>query len=181
MLGTIAEHYTPATGAEEIAIWRAANGGSLDPLVQAIRDCPFVSRRAAMVKVLADGVPERDELLASLLRDPRLGPVVLLVQKQDSKPEEVSPAEAACLMAGSLLELLEIGGPDEVRQQLEELPSSQREDVVRAVSDSGYPASEKLEDFRALVAEPILNAPSRLRIVRNAPVPRPRRGERRGR
>ena len=84
--------------------------------MQAIRDCPFVSRRAAMVKVLADGVPERDELLASLLRDPRLGPVVLLVQKQDSKPEEVSPAEAAWLMAGSLLELLEIGGPDEVRQ-----------------------------------------------------------------
>ncbi len=181
LLGTIAEHYTPATGAEEIAIWRAAHGGSLDPLVQAIRDCPFVSRRVAMVKVLADGVPERDELLASLLRDPRLGPVVLLVQKQDRKPEEVSPAEAAWLMAGSLLELLEIGGPDAVRQQLEELPSSQREDVVRAVSDSGYPASETLEDFRALVAEPILNTPSRLRTVRNTPVRRPRRGKRRGR
>jgi hypothetical protein len=181
LLGTIAEHYTPATGAEEIAIWRAAHGGSLDPLVQAIRDCPFVSRRVAMLKVLADGAPERDELLASLLRDPRLGPVVLLVQKQDREPEEVSPAEATWLMAGSLLELLEIGGPDAVRQQLEELPSSQRQDVVRAVSDSGYPASETLEDFRALVAEPILNAPSRLRIVRNAPVRRPRRGQRRGR
>ena len=72
-------------------------------------------------------------------------------------------------------------GPDAVRQQLEELPSSQREDVVRGVSDSGYPASETLEDFRALVAEPILNAPSRLRTVRNAPVRRPRRGKRRGR
>ncbi len=180
LLGTIAEHYTPATGAEEIAIWRAAHGGLLDPLVQAIRDCPFVSRRVAMVKVLADGVPERDELLASLLRDPRLGPVVLLVQKQDREPEEVSPAEAAWLMAGSILELLEIGGPDEVRQQLEELPSSQREDVVRAVGDSGYPASETLEDFRALVAEPILNAPSRLHTVQNAPVRRPRRGGRRG-
>jgi hypothetical protein len=181
LLGTIAEHYTPVTGAEEIAIWRAAHGGSLDPLVQAIRDCPFVSRRAAMVKVLAGGVPERDELLASLLRDPQLGPGVLLVQKQDRKPDEVSSAEAAWLMAGSLLELLEIGGPDAVRQQLEELPSSRREDVVRAVSDSGYPASETLEDFRVLVAEPILNAPSRLRTVRNAPVRRPRRGKRRGR
>jgi hypothetical protein len=169
LLGTIAEHYTPATGAEEMAIWRAAHSGSLDPLVQAIRDCPFVSRQVVLVKVLADGVPERDELLASLLRDPQLGPVVLLAQKQDRKPEEVSPAEAAWLMAGSLLELLEIGGPDAVREQLEELPSSQREDVVRAVRDSGYPARGTLEDFRVLVAEPILGAPSRPRAVRNAP------------
>ncbi len=181
LLGTIAEHYTSVTGAEEIATWRAAHGGSLDPLVQAIRDCPFVSRRVALVKVLADGVPERDELLASLLRDPQLGPVVLLAEKQDRESEEVSPAEAAWLMAGSILELLEIGGPDAVREQLGELPRSQREDVVRAVRDSGYPARETLEDFRALVAEPILNAPSQLRAARNAPARRARRGQRRGR
>jgi hypothetical protein len=174
LLGTVAEHYTPKTAAEEIAIWRAAHGGSLDPLVQAIRDCPFVSRRVAMVTVLARAVPEGDELLAGLLRDSQLGPIVLLATKQDRKPEEVSPAEAAWLMAGSLLELLEIGGPDAVREQLEELPRSQREDVVRAVRDSGYPARETLEEFRLLVAEPILGAPSRLRVVRNAPVRHPR-------
>ena len=57
LLGTVAEHYTPATGAEEIAIWRAAHGGSLDPLVQAIRDCPFLSRKAAMLNVLTAGIP----------------------------------------------------------------------------------------------------------------------------
>ena len=179
LLGTVAEHYTPATGAEEIAIWRAAHGGSLDPLVQAIRDCPFLSRRVALLKTLAVGVPEGDELLASLLRDPELGPVVLLAQKQDSKPEEASPAEAAWLMAGSLLELLEIGGPDAVREQLEELPRPQREDVVRAVSDSGYPARETLEDFQVLIAEPILKAPHPLRAVRDARTSR--RGKRRGR
>jgi hypothetical protein len=33
----------------------------------------------------------------------------------------VSPAEAPWLMAGSLLEFLEIGGPDAVREQLAEL------------------------------------------------------------
>jgi len=180
LLGTVAEHYAPATGAEEIAIWRAAHDGSLDPLVQAIRDCPFLSRRVALLKTLAGGVPEGDELLASLLRDAELGPVVLLAQKQDSKPEEASPAEAAWLMAGSLLELLEIGGPDAVREQLEELPRSQREDVVRAVSDSGYPACETLEDFRVLIAEPILKAPRTLRPVRDARA-RTRRGKRRGR
>ena len=181
LLGTVAEHYTPGTTAEEIGIWRAAHGGSLDPLVQAVRDCSFLSRRVALLKILVSAIPEGDELLASLLRDPELGPVALLAEKQDRRPDEVSPAEAAWLMAGSVLELLEIGGPDAVREQLEELPRSQREDVVRAVRDSGYPAGETLEDFRALVAEPILSVPSRPRTVRNASRRRPRPGKRRGR
>jgi hypothetical protein len=186
LLGTVAQHYTPATAAEEIAIWRAARGGSLDPLVRAIRDCPFLCRKAAMLNVLAGGIPEGDELLASLLRDPELGPVALLVQKRDRDPDEVSPEEAAWLMAGSILELLEIGGPDAVRAQLEELPRPQRVDVLRAVCDSGYPARGTLEDFRVLVAEPILSAPPRLRTARNPsarnPSARnPRRPKRRGR
>ncbi len=176
LLGVVAEHYTPATGAEEIAIWRAAHGGALDPLVQAIRDCPFLSRRVALVSTLADSVPERDELLDQLLRDPELGPVVLLAEKQDSNPEEASPAEAAWLVAGSILQLLEIGGPATVREQLGELPSAQRKDVVRAVRDSGFPAPETLEEFRVLVAEPILSAPSRPHLVRNgARRPHPRK------
>jgi hypothetical protein len=179
LLGTVAQHYTPKSTAEEIAIWRAAHGGSLDALVQAIRDCPFVSRRAAMVSVLVSSVPERDELLASLLSDPGVGPIVLLADKENRKPEEVSPEEAAWLMAGTLLEFLEVGGPDSVREQLEQMPRSQREDVVRAVRDSGYPVRETLEEFRLLVAEPILSAPPRLRVVRNAQ--RPRSGKRRGR
>ena len=181
VLGTVAEHYTPETTAEEINIWRAAHGGSLDPLVQAIRDCSFLSRRAALLKTLVSAVPEGDELLASLLRDPELGPVALLAEKHDRRPDEVSPAEAAWLMAGSILELLEIAGPGAVREQLEELPRSQREDAVRAVRDSGYPARETLEDFRVIVAEPILSAPFRPRTVRNAPRRRPRPGKRRGR
>lgn len=181
VLGTVAEHYTPETTAEEINIWRAAHGGSLDPLVQAIRDCSFLSRRVALLKTLVNAVPEGAELLASLLRDPELGPVALLAEKHDRRPDEVSPAEAAWLMAGSILELLEIAGPGAVREQLEELPRSQREDAVRAVRDSGYPARETLEDFRVLVAEPILSAPFRPRTVRNAPRRRPRPGKRRGR
>jgi hypothetical protein len=181
VLGTVAEHYTPETAAEEIGIWRAAHGGSLDPLVQAIRDCSFLSRRVALLKTLVNAIPEGGELLVSLLRDPELGPVALLAEKHDCRPDEVSPAEAAWLMAGSILELLEIAGPGALREQLGELPRSQREDVVRAVRDSGYPARETLGDFRVLVAEPILSAPSGPRTVRNAPRRRPRPGKRRGR
>jgi hypothetical protein len=109
-----------------------------------------------MLNVLADGIPEGDELLARLLRDPELGPVVLLAQTRDHEPDEVSPEEAAWLMAGSILELLEIAGPDTVRAQLEELPRPQRVDVVRAIRDSSYPARETLGEFRVLVAEPVL-------------------------
>ena len=181
LLGTVAGHYPPGAAAEEIAIWRAAHGGPLGPLLQAVRDCPFVSRQATMLNVLSVAVPEGEELLSGLLRDPELGPVTLLVRRADLEPGDVSPAEAAWLMAGSVLELLEVGGPDAVIAQLAELPRPQREDVVRAVRDSRYPARETLQDFQALVARPVLSAPTRLRAARK-PATRPaRQGKRRRR
>jgi len=74
-------------------------------------------------------------------------------------------------MAGSVLELLEIGGPEAVREQLK--------DIVRAVSASGYPAPETLEEFRTLVAEPILHAQVRPHAVQGTRRPRPRKPHRR--
>ena len=84
LLGTVAEHYPPEVAAEEIAIWRAGHGGMLDPLVQAVRDCPFVSSQVTMLNVLAMAVPEGEQLLSSLLRDPELGPVALLARRPTS-------------------------------------------------------------------------------------------------
>ncbi len=181
LLGTVAGHYPPEAAAEEIAIWRAAHGGPLDPLLQAVRDCPFLSRQATMLNVLSVAVPEGGELLSGLLRDPGLGPVTLLVRRADLGPGDVSPAEAAWLMAGSVLELLEVGGPDAVIAQLAELPRPQREDVVRAVRDSRYPARETLQDFQALVAGPVLSAPARLRAARKGATRPARQGRRRRR
>jgi hypothetical protein len=160
LLGTVAEHYTQSSAPEEIAIWRAAHGGSLDPLVQAVRDCPFLSRRVALLQALARSVPEGTELLAELIHDPALGPAVLLAERDDLSPQDANPDQAAWIVAGSLLELLEIGGPEAVREQLMNLPPAQRKDIVRAVSASGYPVPETLEEFRTLVAEPILHAPT---------------------
>ena len=181
LLGTVAEHYTTSSAPEEIAIWRAAHGGSLDPLVQAVRDCPFLSRRVALLKTLARSAPEGTELLAELIRDPDLGPVVLLTERDDLSPQDASPGEAAWIMSGSLLELLEIGGPEAVREQLEGLPPAQRKDIVRAVSASGYPAPETLEEFRTLVADPILHAPARPHAVQGTAARRhrPRKPHRR--
>jgi hypothetical protein len=172
LLGTVAEHYTTSSASEEIAIWRAAHGGSLDPLVQAVSDCPFLSRRVALLTTFACSVPEGTELLAELIRDPDLGPVILLAERGDLSPQDASPDEAVWIMSGSLLELLEIGGPEAVREQLEGMPPAQRKDIVRAVSASGYPAAETLEEFRTLVAEPILHAPTRPHAVQGTRRPR---------
>jgi hypothetical protein len=180
LLGTVAEHYTTSSAPEEIAIWRAAHGGSLDPLEQAVRHCPFLSRRVALLTTLARSVPEGTDLLAELLRDPDLGPVVLLAERDDLSPQDATPDETAWIMAGSLLELLEISGPQAVREQLEGLPPAQSKDIVRAVSASGYPAPETLEEFRTL-AEPILHAPARPHAVQGTAArrPRPRKPHRR--
>jgi hypothetical protein len=182
VLGTVAEHYTPASAAEEITGWRDAHGGSLnpgslEPFVQAIRECPFLSRKVALLKTLAGAVPEGEEMLANLLTDPELGPVVLFARKGDRGPDEVAPEEAPWLMAANMLQFLELGGPDAVREQLGKLRRAAREDFVLAVSESGYPARETLEEFRTLVAEPILSrkapsGPPHLRVVRTQPVKR---------
>jgi hypothetical protein len=182
MLGVVAQHYTNASAAEEIARWREAHGGSLDPLVAAIGDCPYLTRRVAMLQVLASAVPEGPRLLADLSRDPRHRPIALLARRPEIRPGNATPEEAAWMMAGSLLELLELGGPEAVTEQLSQVPSGQREEIVRTVLASGFPVPEALEEFRALVAAPILHGtpPPRpaAHVTRTART-RPRRPRRR--
>lgn len=159
MLGVVAEHYTGASAAEEIARWREAHGGSLDPLVAAIDDCPFVTRRIALLQTLAGAVPEGPQILADLSRDPRRRPVALLARRADLRPENATAEEATWMMVGSLLELLELGGPETVTEQLSQFPPGQRKELARTVLASGFPVPETLEEFRTLVAAPILHGP----------------------
>jgi hypothetical protein len=156
MLGVVAEHYTGASAAEEIARWREAHSGSLDPLVAAIDDCPFVTRRVALLQTLAGAVPEGARLLADLSRDPGHRPVALLARRADLRPANATPEEANWMIVGSLLELLELGGPEAVTEQLSQLPPGHRKELARTVLASGFPVPETLEEFRTLVAAPIL-------------------------
>ena len=184
MLGTIAEHYTPDSGAAEIAIWRAAHGGTLEPLLDAVRECPFIIRRVAMLIMLSHTLPEWDDLITRLRRDRELWPLVLLMRKDELDPRRVSPEDALMIMAGSVLELLELGGPEAVLTSLEALPRSQRNTIIREVAESGFPAPETLEDFASLVAQSGRPAPSspnerpRLRVIRDD---QPRRTRKHGR
>jgi hypothetical protein len=174
LLGTIAEHYAPDTGAAEIAVWRAVRGGSVEPLLQAVRDCPFIVRRVAMVNVLSLALPEWDELAAHLSQDRELWPIILLMRMDEMDPARVSPEEALMIMTGSMLQMLELGGPEAVLTSLRSLPRNQRNDIIREVSDSGFPATETLEDWNSLVGRPARLTPSLptgrrpgLRVIRN--------------
>jgi hypothetical protein len=64
------------------------------------------------------------------------------------------------MMIGTLLELLEPGGPEAVTEQLSQFPPGQRKELARTVLASGFPVPEALEEFRTLVAEPILHDPA---------------------
>ena len=173
LLGTIAEHYTPDSGAAEIDIWRAARGGALEPLLDAVRECPFIIRREAMLNVLSHALPEWDDLITRLSRDRELWPVVLLMRKDELDPEQVSSEDALTIMVGSVLEVLELGGPEAVLTSLGSMPRTQRDMLIKEVAGSGFPAPETLEDFASLVAQPGRPAPSspderpRLRVIRN--------------
>jgi len=159
MLGVVGEHYTSASAAKEIARWREAHGGSLDPLLQAIDDCPFVTRRTALLQTLASAVPEGPQLLSDLARDPGHRPVVLLARRPELRPPDATPEEATWMMIGTLLELLELGGPAAVTEQLSQFPPGQRKELARTVLASGFPVPETLEEFRTLVAAPLLHGP----------------------
>jgi hypothetical protein len=159
MLGVVAEHYTGASAAEEIARWREAHGVSLAPLLAAIHDCPFVTRRVALLQTLADAVPEGPQILADLSRDPRHRPVALLARRADLRPADATAEEATWMIVGSLLELLELGGPEAVTGQLGQFPPGQRKELARTVLASGFPVPETLEEFRTLVAAPLLHGP----------------------
>ena len=86
------------------------------------------------------------------------------------------------MMIGTLLELLELGGPEAVIEQLSQFPSGQRKELARTVLASGFPVPETLEEFRTLVAAPILHGspqPSSVAHVTRTQRTRPRRPRRR--
>jgi hypothetical protein len=56
------------------------------------------------------------------------------------------------MMIGTLLELLKLGGPEAVTEQLAQFPPGQRMEFVRTVLASGFPVPETLEEFRSLAS-----------------------------
>ncbi|AWS46199.1 hypothetical protein [Streptosporangium sp. 'caverna'] len=168
MLGVVAQHYTLETAKEEIEGWLAAHGGDVEPLLEAVRECPFRIRSAAMLKILVETLPDGRALLRGLRGDAKLRPlaVLTLVDEGLLGPEDLTGREQLFLITEGLLTLLELGGPEAVREQLAALPPGQASEIATGVQNSGHPDRVAVEEFRTLVAEQMRDRGRPLRLVR---------------
>ncbi|GAA4186455.1 hypothetical protein GCM10022252_18470 [Streptosporangium oxazolinicum] len=167
LLGVLAQHYTRETAAAELDGWLAAHEGDVEPLLDAVRACPFRTRASAMLSTLVEALPDGRETRARLRRDPALGPVVLtaLLETGELRPEDLTADEHSLLLAEGLILLLELGGPEAVVEQLRESAGRGAPELVAEVLDSGHPARAALEELRVLVYEPMLARNARLRLM----------------
>ncbi len=170
LLGMIAEQHTPKTGQEEIAGWLAGHGGEevgLDRLLDAVRRCPFRSRTAAMLDALTAARPDRAALLRRLRSDTTLGPIAVqfLVLDGQLGEDDLTDREQLLAITEQLLQLLEIAGPDVVRETLTaEAPAAEVRNLFGALTHSGHPDTTGLDELRTLVIEPLQRHSSGRRI-----------------
>jgi hypothetical protein len=155
LLGMLAEHYSPETAMSEIAAWLAAHGGrerGLSLLVDGVRDCPFRTRAAAMLDVLAESVPDRSAFLHGLRADRRLGPIVVQMLLQDGELalDGLEQEEGLRAMTEQFIHLLEIGGLDAAASSLADIPADQARGMIAALLSSGHPDRTGLDELRAL-------------------------------
>lgn len=184
LLGMLAQHYPQEQAEEELRRWLAANGGSVEPLLDAVRACPFRSRAAALLDTLVQLHADGRAMLPRLRDDRVLGPIALtaLVDAGKVRPEQLSPREQLSLMAEGLLNLLELGGPQQVVAQLAEVAGREASEIVAAVANSDHPADVAMAEFRSLVSVPARAPRHRLRMPDgHAPGSRGSRSRRGGR
>jgi hypothetical protein len=156
LLGVIAQHYTPETSEAEISGWLAGHGGDIEPLLGAVRACPFRTRASAMLNVLTLGTPDPAALLRRLRNDPALAPLAVmdLLDVGALQPGDLTEREQMMIMSEGFLQLLELAGPDAVRQQLNELPGANVAGLLEVMAACGHPGTPTMQDFSELVADP---------------------------
>lgn len=168
LLGVLTQHYPPYDAAAELHGWLAQPGHGIEPLLQAVRECPFRTRAAAMLNILAETLPDGRALLHGLRRDPVLGPAALtyLVDVGELDPSAIGHGEHLLLVAENFLTLLELGGPRPLIEQLKAMAGREAYDLVAAVLEAGHHDTVGLEEMRVLVAEPLRAARHRpLRLI----------------
>lgn len=186
LLGTVAEHYTPETGNDEIVRWIAARGGDNDAmpeLLDAVKRCPFRTRAAAMLSVLAATRTDPTGWLRDLRTDPRLGSLALnqLVRGNEIELDGLDESEGLRGMAEQFIQVLETGGVQALEQTLGSMPDGEREDIVNAVLRSGHPDITALDEIRELTAPQQHSATVHPLVGLHGRRPTPRRGKPRGR
>jgi hypothetical protein len=152
LLGMVAEHYGPETAELEIESWLAAHGGrdrGLPRLLDAVRGCPFRTRAAAMLDVLAHTAPDRSAFLHGLRADRQLGPIVTqsLIEDGELTFDELDPEEGLRAMTEQFIHLLEIGGTDALAEALADIPAGQAREMVTALLACGHPDHTGLNEL----------------------------------
>lgn len=159
VLATVAERYPPEAARAEIDHWFSAHDSEAPQrLIEAIRQCPFRSRAAAMLEVLSVLRADGTALLQRLRSDSVLGPLAVqgLMTSGLLDQDDLTESEQVLGLAEQLIQALETAGPETVRDMLL-TGSSPNEalNVLAAALDSGHPADTGLEELRTLVAEPL--------------------------
>jgi hypothetical protein len=181
LLGVIAEHYSLETGREEINGWLAAHDeDGPEALIDAIRDCPFRSRAAVLLSALADSLPSGEALRHSLRSDVVLGPIATnqLVSGDVIDRGDLTERELLLGWGESLLQALEIAGPDSVLGMLDDMPRTERQEMLSAMLHAGHPDETGLAELRSLVIEPLAQRDSNVHPLSGL-VRRSRRQEKR--
>lgn len=156
LLGTVAEHYPLDTGSEEIALWLDVHGGEhigTPLLLEAIGRCPFRSRAAAMLGVLAEGRPDRTTWLRTLRGHPTVGPLatISLVNDEVLGIDDLTDVERTQAFTEQLLQLLEVGGPQAVRESLASVPADDRKAMLVDITHSGHPDARGVAELRDVI------------------------------
>lgn len=159
LLATVAEQYGPETGRQEIDHWLSLRGDAgPEQLIDAVRDCPFRSRAAVMLDVLADARPDRTALLHRLRSDEVIGPLATsaLMTDEHLAQEDLTEREQILGLTEQLIHTLEVAGPESLRETLlAEATPTDAAGMLSTAVDSGHPAAIGLAELRTLAAEPM--------------------------
>ncbi|UBU15441.1 hypothetical protein [Nonomuraea gerenzanensis] len=164
LLGVLFQHYPPREAAVELNAWLSRPGQDLEVLLRAIRDCPFRTRAAAMLAVLAEVHPQGAALVRALRHDHVLAAtaLTLLVDAGEVDPATLDRHEHLLLGAENFLTLLELGGARVLIDQLRSMAGDDAYELATAVLTSGHHDVTGLEELRELVAQPLRERPLRL-------------------
>lgn len=144
LLGVLSQEYDPDSARLELAHWTDAHAGPLPArrmLLDAVRRAPFRTRAAAFLDTLATTLPDGQQLLRSLRSDAQLAPTALSVLTHNDAlaPEDLTDTESVLMVAESLLQLLETGGPDALVETLLAAGHHEATTAIGTALASGHP------------------------------------------
>jgi hypothetical protein len=115
-------------------------------LVDALHRTPLRTRKAGLLRILTEHLPEGHRFAESLLDNPDLGPIALqnLLTTGHRTADGLGPAEGVIGLAESFAQLLELSGPEALAAQLAGQNQHVTADVLAAIAASGHPCAEQV-------------------------------------